>query len=351
MVKKILDWLEERVQYRELIETHLTGYMVPANLSVWYSMGAVLLTVLGIQFATGILLLAYYIPHTSLAFESVMNITGKISFGWLIRRTHAIAANLFILVLMLHMLSTLIMGSYKKPREIQWISGVVLFGLGLMACLSGYLLPWSQLSYWATTVATNSAGSVPVIGDDIVRWIRGGDRVDQMTLGRFYALHVSVLPPLFAMIVAAHLFFMRRAGISAPPGIPKDQVKKVPFFPHFALEDLRVVYFFLALLFFGVFFTPQISFPPDAMEPADPLFTPPHIKPEWYFLANYQMLKIIPNEFLGVAAQGLAGLAILLLPFIDRNPERRPLKRPLFLAAVFAGLASFVGLTVWGHLS
>lgn len=348
---RIADWLEERIQYRELISTHLTGYMVPANLNAWYSMGAVLLAILGIQFATGILLLAYYIPHTTHAFDSVMSITNKIPFGWLIRRTHAIAANLFIFVLMLHMLSTLIMGSYKKPREVQWISGVVLFGLGLLACLSGYLLPWSQLSYWATTVATNSAGSVPYIGDEIVRWIRGGDRVDQTTLGRFYALHVSVLPPLFTFLVAAHLFFMRRAGISAPPGIPKDQVRKIPFFPHFALEDARVIYFFLALLFFGVFFFPQLSFPPDAMEPADPLFTPPHIKPEWYFLANYQFLKLVPNEFLGVFGQMVAGLFIMALPFLDRGAERRPSKRPLFIAGVILGLASFVGLTVWGFVS
>lgn len=348
---RLADWIEERIQYRELIETHLTGYKVPANLNVWYSMGAVLLTLLGIQFASGILLLAYYIPHTNHAFDSVMSISNKIPFGWLIRRTHAIAANLFILVLFFHMFSTLIMGSYKKPRELQWISGVVLFGMGLMACLSGYLLPWSQLSYWATTVATNSIGSVPVVGDEIVRWVRGGDRVDQTTLGRFYALHVSVLPPLFGIIVAAHLFFMRRAGISAPPGIPKEQVKKIPFFPHFVLEDLRVVYFFLAVLFFGVFFFPQLSFPPDAMEPADPLFTPPHIKPEWYFLANYQMLKIIPNEFLGVFGQMVAGTVILVLPFVDRGQERRPFRRPLFMTAVCAGLLGFIGLTVWGYVS
>ncbi|MBI2890308.1 MAG: cytochrome bc complex cytochrome b subunit [Nitrospirae bacterium] len=325
--------------------------MVPANLNVWYSMGSVLLMLIGIQFATGILLLTHYIPQTSHAFNSVMDLSEKIPFGWLIRRIHAIAANLFVLVLMLHMLSVLIMGSYKKPRELQWISGVVLFGLGLFACLSGYLLPWSQLSYWATTVATNSAGSVPIIGDDMVRWLRGGDRVDQTTLGRFYALHVSVLPPLFTFIVAAHLFLMRRVGISAPPGIPKEQVKKVPFFPHFVLEDMRASYFFLAVLFVGVFFVPQISFPPDAMEPADPLFTPPHIKPEWYFLANYQLLKVVPNEFLGIGLQGLGGALLLLLPFLDRGQERRPLKRPLFLAVVVASLAGFIGLTVWGHLS
>ncbi|MGE5444866.1 MAG: cytochrome b [Ignavibacteriales bacterium] len=350
MLKKITDWIDERIQIREVIESNLTGYKVPANLNFWYSMGSVLLAMLFIQFVTGILLLIYYVPHVDKAFESVTYITNKAPFGWLIRRVHAMAANIFIAVLFLHMLSTLFMGSYKKPRELQWMSGLVLFALGLLAALSGYLLPWSQLSYWATTVATNTVSAVPFIGDELVRWVRGAERVEQATLGRFFALHVMVVPLLFLGLVAAHLFGMRRTGISAPPGTKKEDIKKIPFVPNFALEDLKVIYFFLGILFIFVFFYPQLYFPHDALKPADPFFTPPHIKPEWYFLANYETLKLIPSKILGVFIPLLVALFLFLLPLVDTGSERQPLKRPVFLTIAIIGVLVFIALSVLGEI-
>ena len=350
MLKKIIDWIDERVQIIEVIENHLTGHMVPANLNLWYSMGSVLLAMLFIQFITGILLLIYYVPDVDKAFESVTYITNEVPFGWLIRRVHAMATNIFIAVLFLHMFSTLFMGSYKKPRELQWMSGSVLFGLGFLAALSGYLLPWSQLSYWATTVATNTVGAVPFIGDELVRGLRGAERVEQATLSRFFALHVMVVPFLFLWLVAAHLFFMRRTGISPPPGAKIEEVEEIPFVPHFALEDLKVIYFFLGILFIFVFFYPKLYFPPDALSPADPFFTPPHIKPEWYFLANYEMLKLIPNKFLGVFIQLAVALFLFFLPLIDVGSERHPLKRPIFLTIAILGVLAFIALTVLGEI-
>ena len=350
MLKKIIDWIDERIKIREVIESNLTGYMVPTNLNFWYSMGSVLLAMLFIQFITGILLLIYYVPDVDKAFESVTFITNEVPFGWLIRRVHAMASNVFVAVLFLHMFSTLFMGSYKKPRELQWMSGCVLFGLGFLAALSGYLLPWSQLSYWATTVATNTMGAVPFIGNELVRWVRGAERVEQATLGRFFALHVIVVPLLFLGLVAAHLFFMRKTGISSPPGTKKEEVEKIPFIPHFALEDLKVIYFFLGILFIFVFFYPKLYFPPDALSPADPFFTPPHIKPEWYFLANYEMLKLIPNKFLGVFIQLAVALFLFFLPLIDVGSERHPLKRPIFLTIAILGVLAFIALTVLGEI-
>jgi ubiquinol-cytochrome c reductase cytochrome b subunit len=350
MLKKIVDWIDERVGIREVIKSNLTGYMVPANLSFWYSMGAVLLAMLLIQFISGILLLIYYIPDVDKAFDSVTYITNEVPFGWLMRRVHAMAANIFIAVLFLHMASTLFMGSYKKPRELQWISGCVLLSLGFLAALSGYLLPWSQLSYWATTVATDTISAVPYIGNELVKWVRGSESVAQATLGRFFTLHVIVVPLLFLMLVAMHLFFMRRTGISNPPGTKTGEVKKVPFVPHFALEDLKVIYFFLGILFIFVFFYPKLYFPTDALEPADPFFTPPHIKPEWYFLATYQMLKLIPNKFLGVFIQILLILFLIFLPLIDVGSERSPLKRPVFLILAVLGVLVFLALTVLGKI-
>ncbi|MBI2974787.1 MAG: cytochrome bc complex cytochrome b subunit, partial [Deltaproteobacteria bacterium] len=298
---------------------------------------------------TGILLLMNYVPHTKEAFASVGYISGTVSFGWLIRRVHAIGANMFVFVLFLHMLSVLLMGSYKKPREMTWVVGCVIFGVTLTTCLSGYLLPWSQLSYWATTVATNSPGSIPVVGDWMVQFMRGSDLVSQRTLGRFFAMHVSLIPFTLLLLIGAHVFLMRRTGISTPPWSKTD--KTIPFYPHFVVEDLKVIYFFLAILFAFVFFYPQISFPPDALVPADPLNTPEHIKPEWYFLANYQLLKLVPNEFLGIIVQGLAAGLIFFLPFIDRNNERAAWKRPIFGPLAVFGILAYIALIIWGHYS
>ncbi len=345
------DWIEERTGISRVVRGLLTEYYVPANLNVWYTMGSILLVCFVIQIITGILLLVYYVPQTSKAFESVKFITSTVPFGWFIRRMHAMTANLFVFVLFLHMLSTLFMGSYKKPREVQWITGLLLFVLVLVEALSGYLLPWSQLSYWATTVATNSVGSIPLIGEKLVVWLRGTPKVSQYTLGRFFAMHVSFIPFTILVVIGIHLLFMRLTGISAPPGTDKSKVPKVPFYPHMVMKDLASIFVFLAVLMLLIFHYPQFAFPHDALIPANPLETPLHIKPEWYFLANYQTLKLVPNEFLGILVQLLAGLFLFFLPFIDRSPERRPLKRPLFTTLATLGVLAYIALAIWGHFS
>lgn len=349
-MNKILNAIDERIKIKEIYEKYLAGYMVPENLNIWYSMGSVLVIIFSIQVITGILLLVYYVPSVEQAFKSVVYITNEVPFGWLIRRVHAIAANLFVLVLLFHMVSVVIMGSYKKPREIHWFTGCILLALVLIACLSGYLLPWSQLSYWATTIATNFPGAFPVIGDFLVRLIRGGEKVTQHTLGRFFAMHVSFIPFFIFILIMVHIFVMRRTGISYPPGTDEKKVRKIPFFPHFFMEDLKVIYFFMAVLFLFVFFFPQISFPKDSLIPADPLSTPEHIKPEWYFLANYQILRLIPNKFLGIFLQIIMIFIILFLPFIDRSSERRIWKRPIFAIIVFLSIIGYIALAIWGYI-
>lgn len=349
MIKKIIEAVDKRIELINLYQENLSQYMVPAGLNFWYSLGSVLIALFCIEIATGILLLIHYVPHTKEAFASVNHIYGVVPFGWVIRRVHAIGANLFVFVLFLHMLSVLVMGSYKKPREIHWFVGCFIFGITLVTCLSGYLLPWSQLSYWATTVATSFPGSVPLIGDWLVNFMRGGDLVSQETLGRFFAMHVSLIPFTLLLLIAVHIFVMRRTGISTPPWT--DGTKKVPFYPHFVVEDMKVVYFFLMILFIFVFFYPQISFPPDAMDPADPLSTPAHIKPEWYFLANYQMLKLVPNEFAGILLQGIIAAFLFFLPLVDKGEERRFWKRPVFAALTIFGTMVFILLTIWGYYS
>jgi ubiquinol-cytochrome c reductase cytochrome b subunit len=364
LTKRIVDFIDVRLGIRDILAQNLTEYLLPRNINLWYTMGAVLLTLFGLQFLTGILLLIYYIPNTQEAFQSVQKIMNEVPFGWLIRDLHAIGASLIVLTLLFHMLSVLFMASYKGRRELTWVAGFVIFLVTLGMCLTGYLLPWSQLSFWATTVATESSRELPLIGDQVVRFLRGGPMVGQPTLGRFFALHVMGFPLIFGLLVGFHLFCVRRTGISSPPfgshyrnwepseGFEHEHhTGGIPFFPHYVTKDVALIAFFLALLVAVVFFAPWVFFPPAAFEPADPFTTPVGIKPEWYFLWAYQTLKIFPSEFMGLATQGLVVLLMLLFPFLDRSEERRPARRPLFVTGYVLGVLIFIGLSVWGHLS
>ena len=365
LIKKVVDWIDVRIGVREVVEKELTGYLLPRNINVWYSMGSILLFAFVLQVVTGMLLLIHYVPDADKAFKSVTFIMNDVPFGWLIRMCHAVGSNLMVVVLLFHMLSVLFMGSYKKPREMNWVTGFILLSMVQGISLTGYLLPWSQLSFWATTVATNSANAIPVVGPHLVEFLRGSPLVGPPTLGRFFALHVAVIPAGIAALIGAHLFFLKRTGVSTPPFGLKETANQwqwevysyeqhpgwIPFFPDFALEDLRSIAIFMAIFLAVVFFDPYLFFTKDSFIPANPFVTPAHIKPEWYFLANYQTLKIFPNELIGLSLQGAAMTFLALLPFIDRGPERHPLKRPLFLACAIGGLLLWIGLSVWGHLS
>jgi ubiquinol-cytochrome c reductase cytochrome b subunit len=365
LLDKLIDWIDVRIGVREVVGKELTGYLLPRNINAWYSLGSVLLVSFGIQVVTGILLLIYYVPDADKAFKSVTFIMNDVPFGWLIRMCHAVGSNMMVLVLIFHMLSVLFMGSYKKPREFNWLTGFILFTMAQGISLTGYLLPWSQLSFWATTVATNSANAIPVIGPFLVEFLRGSKLVGPATLGRFFALHVAVIPLGMAALIGAHLFFLKRTGVSAPPFGQSDTGNQwkgniyhheehpggIPFFPNYAMEDLRSIFIYLAFFLAIVFFDPYLFFPKDAFIPANAMVTPAHIKPEWYFLANYQILKIFPNELIGLSVQGAAMTFLALLPFIDRGRERHPLKRPLFMACSIGGLLLWIALTVWGHHS
>jgi len=362
--KRIYDWVDLRLGVQDLLEQNLTKYLLPRNINAWYTLGAVLITLFVLQFATGILLLIHYVPDQAEAFESVTRIMNDVPYGWLIRYLHVVGSNLIVIALLLHMFSVLFMKSYYRPREVTWLSGFILFNLALALCLTGYLLPWSQLSFWATTVATDAAGAIPVIGDAVVRFLRGGPMVGDVTLGRFFALHVMGLPLLLGLVVGLHLFCVRRAGISRPPFGPdyepweprgsfrhQEHPDGIPFFPNYTAKDLGMICFFLAALLAVVIYAPWLFLPPDSLEPADPFVTPEHIKPEWYFLWAYQTLKIFPSKVLGLGVQGALMTFLALLPFLDRGPERRPAQRPLFVTCFVLGILIIVGISIWGHYS
>lgn len=362
---RIHDWLQRRYGVDEVVGNELTGYLLSPRTNRWYTLGSVLLFAFALQVVTGMLLLVYYKPDAQLAFQSVTTIMNTIPYGWLVRYCHAVGANLMIIALLLHMLSVLVMGSYKSPRELNWLSGFTLFLVVQGVALTGYLLPWSQLSFWATTVATNSGHAIPLIGDYLVEFLRGGRVVGDPTLTRFYALHVAVLPTAVAALVALHLFLLKRTGISTPPHNrqptvnpwPGDRYTRedhpggIPFVPNFICHDLTSISLYLAILLTIVSFAPNLFSGSEALIPANPFVTPKHIKPDWHFLANYQALKLFPGEASGIFAQLAVVAGIALLPFWDRGAERNPRRRPLFLALVGTSMLGWIALTIWGHLS
>ncbi len=363
MLKEIKNWIEVRIGLDELIREQLTEYLVPRNINIFYTLGFVALTGFIIQAVTGFLLLTYYIPQPDHAFKSVQNLMVNVPYGWLFRLMHVVGSNLIVIAVGCHMLSVFFMNSYKKPRELTWIAGAAMLQITLAFCLSGYLLPWSQLSYWATTIVTNLPSALPYIGPGAVKCLQGGQNVSGVTLGRFFALHVVVLPSMLLAFVSVHLFLVRRIGISSPPfggSAEKEPWTRfhheshqggIPFFPHFVVRETYMVLAFFALMFFVIAFAPALFLPEDANIPADPFKTPTHIKPEWYFLAPYQMLKLVPNKFVGVSLQIIMVTLFMLWPFLDTKQEDNMLKRRTLFAVFIAVMIGWVVLTIWGKYS
>ncbi len=361
MVQRLKNWLEIRIGLSDLIRSQLTEYRVPKNINIFYTLGIVAFVAFLIQATTGILLLFYYIPDEKDAFESVLFIMNKVPYGWLFRLIHVVGSNLMVTVVLLHMVSAFFLGSYKKPRELTWVLGALMLLTTFGFCLSGYLLPWSQLSYWATTVVTTIPTAFPLVGDFICHVLRGSENVSGATLNRFFALHVAFLPLLLMTLFGLHVFLVRRIGISAPPSrepLPEwkefhheDHPDGQPFYPFFVQKEAFMVVLYLAVMFFIIAFAPALFLPQDAVTPADPFTTPEHIHPEWYFLAPYQMLKLIPNRFLGIALQLIIVVIFILWPFVDQSETHDIRKRPWLLTIFIITLVALFGLSLWGHFS
>ncbi len=354
MWKKVRDWLEVRIGLDEIVRTQLREYRVPKNINIFYTLGFVAMVAYIIQALTGFFLLVYYVPQSEHAFRSVQDIMTRVPYGWLFRQMHLVGSSLIVIVLILHVLSALFMGSYKKPRELTWTSGGLMLGTVFLFCLSGYLLPWSQLGYWATTIVS----TMPP--DFVANILRGGDFVSGSTLNRFFALHVALLPPILVTLMLFHLFLIRRIGISSSPfgeaveeaepwvGYRHESYQGMPFFPNFFLKEILIVMIYFVVMFYFITFMPTFFVPDDANIQADPLRTPAHIRPEWYFLAPYQMLKLIPNKFLGISVQVIFVAVFLIWPFIDTKEKKNILKRPFLLTVVICCLVLWLVLTIWG---
>ncbi|MHC5108895.1 MAG: cytochrome b [Planctomycetota bacterium] len=326
---------------------------LPPHTSWFHAFGSLALLLFISQTITGILLLIYYRPTPDEAHKSIQYITAEVNFGWLYRQVHAWGATLMILVVVLHMMRTYFWGTYKRPRELTWVTGVFIFILTIVFGFTGYLLPWNQIAYWATTVGTESAAKVPYIGEWLRYLLRGGDAVGGETLSRFFVLHVIILPWLLTGMIAIHIVLMRlnnlatfeRVGEEKP--IPPE--RGIPFFPVHVAKEAVITVVVLAVLV-----TLSVLAPWEIGDPADPLSTPEHIKPEWYFLPSYQLLKYFEGPYgamLGIIACSVPFLLLFLWPFLDRGKERHPKKRPLAVAFGVVGLVVAVFLGWLGHIS
>ncbi len=359
MISRLKQWLEIRIGLDELIRSQLTDYRVPKNVNIFYTLGIVGLAAFIFQAFTGILLMFFYIPSSKEAFQTIEFTMNTVPYGWLFRLMHVMGANLMVSVVLLHMGSVFFLGSYKKPRELTWVVGALLLFTVLGFTLSGYLLPWSQLSFWATTVVTDIPTAFPVVGGLVSKLLRGSENVSGLTLNRFFALHVAFLPFLFSTLFAVHVFLVRRIGISAPPSASREPEEwkefhheshpdGPPFYPDFVSKEAFMVIIYLIVMFALISLVPALFIPHDARIPADPLNTPEHIRPEWYFLAPYEMLKLIPNRFLGIAVQLVLMVVFIFWPFMDKSQKENILKRPVLLAVFLITITVYIVLTIWG---
>jgi ubiquinol-cytochrome c reductase cytochrome b subunit len=330
----LVNWVDDRTSVISFWDAHIGKYYAPKNFNLWYFFGSLAMLVLVNQIVTGIFLTMHYKPSAAEAFQSVEYIMRDVPFGYIVRYMHSTGASAFFLIIYLHMFRAFLYGSYKKPRELIWVIGVAIY-LALMAeAFMGYVLPWGNMSYWGAQVIINLFGAVPFgIGDILTEWIRGDYFVSDATVNRFFALHVIALPLAILGLVVVHIAALHEVGSNNPDGIEIKKLKDangvpldgIPFHPYYTVKDLWGAAVFLTLFFFIVFFTPHVGglfLEWDNFAPADPLVTPEHIKPVWYFTPYYAMLRAIPDKLLGVIVMGGATLILFLVPWLDRSPVK-----------------------------
>lgn len=340
-MNKFLNWFDERLPLVSLIKHSTSEYPAPKNLNYMWNFGSLALVALVIQILTGLFLTMHYKPDTGLAFDAIQHIMRDVNWGYLLRNMHAVGASFFFIVVYIHIGRGLYYGSYKSPREVLWWMGILIFFLMMGTAFMGYVLPWGQMSFWGATVITNLLSVIPIIGGDIVVWLWGGYSVDDPTLNRFFALHF-LLPFVIVGIVALHLWALHHVKSNNPVGI--DLKKKgdfVPFHPYYTVKDAFGLGVYLIPFTLMVFFAPDYLGHADNYVPANPLVTPAHIVPEWYFLPFYAILRAIPDKLLGVIAMILAIAILFVLPWLDRSKVRSARFRPMYKVMFWTFILDF----------
>src|SRR6201996_944029 len=340
-----LQWIERRLPIMGLVHSSFVAYPTPRNLNYWWTFGAILSMMLALQILTGVILAMHYTPEATIAFRSVESIVRDVNYGWLLRNMHAAGASMFFFAVYIHMFRGLYYGSYKEPREVLWILGVIIYLLMMATGFMGYVLPWGQMSFWGATVITNLFSAIPYVGDSIVTLLWGGYSVGNPTLNRFFSLHY-LLPFVIAGVVVLHVWALHVAGQNNPAGVEaKTEKDSVPFTPHATIKDMFGVSVFLLLYAWFIFYMPNYLGDADNYIPANPGVTPAHIVPEWYYLPFYAILRSIPNKLAGVVVMFSSILILVFLPWLDaaktRSCKYRPLAKQFFW--VFVAVCILLG--------
>jgi ubiquinol-cytochrome c reductase cytochrome b/c1 subunit len=343
-----LQWIEKRLPIIGLVHSSFVAYPTPRNLNYWWTFGGILSFMLGVQIVTGVILAMHYTPHVDMAFNSVESIVRDVNYGWLLRYLHSNGASMFFIAVYIHMLRGLYYGSYKAPREILWILGVIIYLLMMATGFMGYVLPWGQMSFWGATVITNLFSAIPYVGESIVTLLWGGYSVGNPTLNRFFSLHY-LLPFVIAGVVVLHVWALHVAGQNNPAGVePKTEKDTVPFTPYATIKDGFGMVCFMIFYAWFVFYIPNYLGDPDNYIPANPGVTPAHIVPEWYYLPFYAILRSIPSKLGGVIAMFSAIIVLAFLPWLDtaktKSSKYRPLAKQFFwMFVVVAVLLGWLG--------
>ena len=371
---RFMEWIDERFPATKVWEEHVSKYYTPKNFNFWYYFGSLLLLVMILQIVTGIVLTMHYKPDSSLAFASVEYIMRDVPAGWFIRYLHSVGASMLFLAVYLHMFRAMLYGSYKGPRELIWILGMIIYVALMAEAFFGYLLPWGNMSYWGAQVIISLFGAIPVIGEGLAEWIRGDFVVSDATLNRFFAFHVILLPLLLALLVYLHIVALHKTGSNNPDGVEIKKQKDdkgvpldgIPFHPYYTVKDIFGAAVFMAIFLAIVFFAPELSgwfLEKDNFEPANILQTPPDIVPLWYLTPYYSILRAVTFEWLpggaklwGVMAMGLAIVLFFFLPWLDRSKVKSiryrgwMYKTMLALFAVTFVMLGYLGTKNPGHI-
>ncbi len=340
----VLNWIDTRLPVLSIMHKEYGAFPTPKNFNYFWNFGAMATVTLAVMIASGVFLAMNYQPNTELAFDSVQRIMRDVNYGWLLRYIHQNGASMFFIVTYIHMFRSLYYGSYKKPRELLWILGVVILLVLMATAFMGYVLPWGQMSYWGATVITNLFSAFPVVGHGIVTLLWGGFSVDNPTLNRFFALHY-LLPFILVGVVGLHVVALHITGSNNPLGIdPKGPQDTVPFHPYYTIKDSVGLCAFLVFWSAFVFFAPNVLADPNNFIPANPLQTPPDIVPEWYFLPFYAMLRSVPNKLGGVSIMFFSILVLFFLPWLDTSKVRSARFRPIFRQVIWVWVAACVVL-------
>ena len=345
----IARWLESRLPILGLVHSSFISYPTPRNLNYFWTFGAILSAMLGIQIITGVVLAMHYVPSSKMAFDSIEHIMRDVNYGWLIRYLHTNGASMFFLAVYMHMFRGIYYGSYKAPREVLWILGVIIYVLMMATAFMGYVLPWGQMSFAGATVITNLFTAIPLVGTPIAHWLWGGYAVGDPTLNRFFSLHY-LLPFMIVGVVVLHVWALHVVGQNNPDGVDVKDVARdtVPFTPYATVKDAFGVCVFFIIYAWFVFFIPNYLLDADNYNPANPLVTPAHIVPEWYLLPFYAILRAIPNKLMGVLALAAAMGLLVFLPWLDTSPIRSGKYRPLFRFFFWIFVICCVGLGYLG---